>query len=269
MAGKQGESRVVDDELNPGAESLVEEELTLEQELEREARENDNETPDDAEESVEADESKQTHSRMTEEDKREVAALLAKDQEIRALRERIADLQSEEEGSDETEDDFKYSFGDLPEQYEELRPYLERFGTFHIKKSQELLKAYQKLDQTLAVKVDEINADRVREKFQLSESDEEAVVQYARDRGMRYDNVRQLEKVVESWREYKELQEYRSKKKRKVDSEANPATPARSRRATDKTVVREAGRRSYDDSFDYAIAKTLTDLKRGRFREET
>lgn len=269
MAGKEGETRVAAGEDIEGAESFDDGELTLEQELEREARGSDEEPTDDAETSDGEDESKPPVNRLSEEDKKEVAALLAKDHEIRDLREKIAAFEADEDVAD-GEDGFDYDVGDLPagleRDYPEIREILNRIGTFHIKENKALRKMVDDLNKTVGSKFDEINADKVREQFDLSEQDEVAVVAYAAERGMQYTNVQQLRTVVQSWRDNVELEEYRAGKTRKKKAQANPATPSKSRRATDEDKVEAPGRRGFDESFKRAERITLSKLKRGEIK---
>lgn len=166
------------------------------------------------------------------------------------------------ESDDEEGFDIEYDVGDLDEEYESLRPALNRMGQAVHRELAELQNTVQKLAHTVHSGFDEMSADKVREKYSVTPDEEDKIVNWARERGMRYENARQLSLVVGDYRKLHPKGE--KPKKRESDDRAMAPSRPTGKKTFDKNEFRKPGRRTFNESFDRAALEIQEKIRTGR-----
>ena len=182
----------------------------------------------------------------------------------------IGGQQPKAEQEEEAEYEIEYDVGDLPEEFEPLRPILNRMGQAIHKELASQHDTVSKMASAVDAGFNEINADRVRERFKITPALEDKITEYARERGLRYQNARQLGLVVEDY--FKIHPEDNPRREQKPAAGKKPSAADKSMEATrpsggktfDTLAVRKPGRRSFNDSWETAIQKVSERVRTGR-----
>lgn len=187
----------------------------------------------------------------------------------------IARLRDESESADTEADDEPEEFevGEIDESFSELAPTLKANGTKLLQRIREAEKRSQTAVAKLLDRIDEMEAEQTRVALGIDKDEEDAIVEFAKNKNLTYSSIKELREIAQSYRDHKELEELRAEKAERenaLKSRRKGETTKRSRPTSRKAADEEleelaAGGDPFNTSFDRAIKSTLSDLKAGRF----
>jgi hypothetical protein len=262
-------SAVTEDKLMDA--ELAEDELDIEKQLEAEANklvdDDDGKTVDSKPAAAETAEEEEEESQGLS--ARE-ARLIARMERLEAENAQLKGAQEEPEPEDETPDDIPYDAGTIGEEFEGLRPALEANGKFLISQVRAAEKKSLRIMQQAMSRVDEMEAEMTRMRFNISADEETEIVDFAKKNGMSYGTRAELARLVKSFRDDKELRDLRREKAEretagknaKPERKANTRTRNTSRQVEEELQEAIDGDR-YNASWDRAVKSTLGSLRKG------
>ena len=174
-------------------------------------------------------------------------------------------LAEEDADDDDDDDDFDYDVGDIDESLEAMRDPLNRMGKFQIAETRKIARAIEKLTARLDSRDRLMDAQQIKSDLKIEPSEEDAIVEWAQDKGLRYHDRKSLAGVVDMYRTDQELKALKEKQATRRKATANPRTSSsKSTSSTDDDMV-ETGQ-TFEDSFEKAVKITNEKIKRGELR---
>lgn len=199
---------------------------------------------------------------------------------VQALEKRQAELEAklETKNAAETDDDVEFDSGEMPEDYRDLKPTLDRAGTV-------LAKEIAKRDRARALeneanrKADreeiraevraEIAAERIRDEYKIDDAQEKKITAFLSEHGVRPENPEQLKKGVALYYRIhpEEKPDYEEKKRERKPS----ATPfVRPTSVASKEKAKPAAPRTFNESmresYKRATRQVIDEIKAGKTR---
>jgi hypothetical protein len=214
-------------------------------------------------------------SEKSDEDHEESQGLSAREARLIARLDRLeaenANLRMTRDEDEEEEDDdnFTYDVGDVGEEFEGIRPALERNGKFLLSHVRAAEKKISKLESGLQKRFDEMEAAVIRSSLNITQEEEDAIVDFANKRGRTYANAKELRALVQDYRDSAELRELRREKKEtgKLQEAKSPERTVPRKRGTSRQAAEELEEvtgDSYNSSWDRSVKKVLDDLRTGK-----
>lgn len=227
------------------------------------------------EEPADSDESEETVSASKTPTTDELLAQMAEDR--RALREtqdqlrQALQLLSEQsagesvDNEDEVNEEIPYDIGDLPDDAEELREVLNRVGRASSSQVRALERKINSLVDTQQRRLNEIETSMIRVNLKVSKAEEDAIVEWAKNKGRVFRNGQELVSVIEDYRDAQELEGYRRKSKETASPPREKLGNTKGRQISKDAneALEDAGMSAFDRAYLKARKQHITRLQRG------